>query len=73
MDEKYFRPSEVQTLLGDSSKARKKLAWEPKYSLEELVKEMIAHDVSSIKDCKKYSHKAKTINLKIFINNLLNN
>ena len=52
VDEKYFRPSEVQTLLGDSSKARKKLCWEPKYTLEELVKEMIAYDLNSIRNCK---------------------
>ena len=53
VDEKYFRPAEVQTLLGDSSKARKKLSWEPKYTLEELVKEMIANDLNSINNCKK--------------------
>ena len=49
VDEKYFRPSEVHRLLGDSSKARKKLSWEPKFTLEELVKEMIAYDLNSIK------------------------
>ena len=53
VDEKFFRPSEVQTLLGDSSKASKKLSWEPKYTLEELVKEMIANDLNSINNCKK--------------------
>ena len=50
VDEKYFRPAEVHTLLGDSSKARKRLSWEPKYTLEELVKEMIAYDLNSIKN-----------------------
>ncbi len=45
IDPKYFRPSEVDTLLGDPSKAHKKLGWKPKYSLEELVKEMIDSDL----------------------------
>jgi len=45
IDPKYFRPSEVDTLLGDPSKAHKKLGWKPKYSLEELVKEMINSDL----------------------------
>ena len=40
IDEKYFRPTEVSTLLGDSSKARKVLGWEPKYNFEKLVEEM---------------------------------
>ena len=52
VDEKYFRPAEVDKLLGDSSKARKKLSWEPKCTIEELVKEMITYDLNSIKDCK---------------------
>ncbi len=44
IDPKYFRPTEVDELLGDSSKASKKLNWEPKISLDELVDEMITHD-----------------------------
>ena len=43
--EKYFRPNEVDYLLGDSSKARKKLNWEPKISFQELVKLMVDHDM----------------------------
>jgi GDPmannose 4,6-dehydratase len=42
---RYFRPTEVETLLGDSSKAKKKLNWKPKISFEELVKEMIDEDL----------------------------
>jgi GDPmannose 4,6-dehydratase len=37
---KYFRPAEVETLLGDASKAKKKLGWEPKISFKELVEDM---------------------------------
>ena len=44
IDPRYFRPTEVETLLGDPSKAKTKLGWEPKISLEELVKEMIDFD-----------------------------
>lgn len=41
----YFRPTEVDNLLGDSSLAKEELGWEPKYSFEELVKEMISEDL----------------------------
>lgn len=40
IDPKYFRPTEVETLLGDSSKARKELGWNPKYTFQDLVVEM---------------------------------
>lgn len=42
---KYFRPSEVETLLGDPSKAKAKLGWEPEITLEAMCSEMIAHDL----------------------------
>lgn len=45
VDPRYFRPTEVELLIGDSSKAKKNLGWVPKYTLEELVKEMVAADV----------------------------
>ncbi len=45
IDPRYFRPTEVDTLLGDSSKARKQLGWEPKTTFKELVKEMVAMDL----------------------------
>ena len=44
VDKRYFRPTEVDSLLGDSSKAREKLGWKPKITLEELVSEMIEND-----------------------------
>ncbi|MDB2701184.1 GDP-mannose 4,6-dehydratase [Alphaproteobacteria bacterium] len=49
VNEKYFRPTEVENLLGDSTKARKTLNWEPKISFLELVKEMTAYDFNKIK------------------------
>ena len=51
-DSAYFRPTEVETLLGDSSKAKEKLGWEPKISLQDMVKEMIEFDLKETK--KKY-------------------
>ena len=44
IDEKYFRPTEVSTLLGDPSLAKDKLDWVPKTTLEELVSEMVKVD-----------------------------
>ena len=44
IDSRYFRPTEVDYLLGDATKARKKLGWYPKISLEEMIKEMINYD-----------------------------
>jgi GDPmannose 4,6-dehydratase len=45
VDENYFRPTEVDLLLGDATKAQKKLGWKPKYDLAMLVKEMMAADI----------------------------
>jgi GDPmannose 4,6-dehydratase len=45
VDPRYFRPTEVETLLGDSSKAREKLGWVPKISLDEMVAEMVREDL----------------------------
>ena len=44
IDKRYYRPSEVETLLGDARKAKDKLGWTPETTLEELVKEMIEYD-----------------------------
>jgi len=44
VDPRYYRPTEVELLIGDASKAKAELGWEPKYSLEELVKEMVQAD-----------------------------
>jgi len=49
---KYFRPSEVETLLGDYSKARKKLKWKPKINFKRLVKEMTLSDYDLVKSKK---------------------
>ena len=50
IDEKFYRPAEVDRLIGDSSKARLALAWEPRYSFEELVAEMVHADLNSLSE-----------------------
>jgi GDPmannose 4,6-dehydratase len=45
VDEKYFRPTEVELLIGDPGKSKLKLGWTPKYNLKRLIKEMVAADV----------------------------
>ena len=55
VDKKYFRPTEVETLLGDPRKAKKILNWKPKISFNELVNEMIIKD---------YQDQLKKISLK---------
>ena len=47
VDPRYFRPTEVETLLGDASKAKAKLGWVPKISFEDLVAEMVREDLKS--------------------------
>ena len=45
VDPRYFRPTEVETLLGDATKAKEKLGWTPKYELQDLVTEMMESDL----------------------------
>jgi GDPmannose 4,6-dehydratase len=49
VDPRYFRPTEVETLLGDASKARQKLGWVPEVSFAELVAEMVESDLNAAK------------------------
>jgi GDPmannose 4,6-dehydratase len=49
IDPTYFRPTEVDLLIGDASKARQKLGWKPKTGLAQLVKEMVASDLDEAK------------------------
>jgi len=60
VDPTYFRPTEVDTLLGDASKAKEKLGWTPKISFAEMISEMVSHDLEeSRKDvlCKNSGYK----------------
>ena len=49
IDTKYYRPTEVDMLVGDSSKAQKQLGWTPKYDLQSLIREMVHSDIELIK------------------------
>lgn len=52
LDPTYFRPTEVDLLLGDPTKAQQQLGWKPKYTLASLVQEMVAADVVLFKNGK---------------------
>jgi GDPmannose 4,6-dehydratase len=65
VDPRYFRPTEVETLLGNPSKAKEKLGWEPKITLEEMVYEMMENDINIAKRdslVKEYGFKAPDFN-----------
>ena len=47
IDPNYFRPTEVDMLIGDSTKAKEKLGWQPKYTLQEMIKEMVNSDLET--------------------------
>ena len=49
-DKEYFRPLEVDTLLGDPTKARKELKWKPKININMLVKEMVDSEISKLEN-----------------------
>jgi len=64
VDPLYFRPTEVETLLGDASKAKKKLGWQPKISFDDLVGEMVEEDLTHAKEgqlLKKHGFWKKTL------------
>jgi len=49
VDPRYFRPAEVETLLGDPNKAKEKLRWVPEVSVQEMCSEMVAQDLRAAK------------------------
>ena len=54
IDPRYFRQTEVETLLGDPTKAQKKLGWEPEYTIQEMCAEMVQEDLKLVKNGKSY-------------------
>ena len=50
IDKKYFRPTEVVSLLGDSRKAIKELKWRPKYDIIKLAQEMVSEEIKKFND-----------------------
>ena len=75
IDPKYYRPTEVDLLIGDPAKAKAKLGWEPKITLQELVSEMVQSDYTSAKrdslvklagfQAYEYAHAYHELNLKL--------
>jgi GDPmannose 4,6-dehydratase len=61
IDQRYFRPTEVGTLLGDSSKAKAKLGWEPQISFEELISEMVLSDLEIARRDAMFKHNGYNI------------
>jgi GDPmannose 4,6-dehydratase len=49
IDPRYYRPTEVETLLGDPTKAKEKLRWVPEVTLDEMIVEMVTHDLDQAK------------------------
>ena len=45
VDPHYFRPTEVDLLIGDATKAKEKLGWQPRYTVQEMIGEMVAYDL----------------------------
>lgn len=65
IDPQYFRPNEVDFLLGDSSKAKNELKWQPAVNFEQLVQLMVLHDFETLKQSNRSKHKVavKTLNI----------
>ena len=60
VDPRYYRPAEVETLMGDPSKAKEKLGWVPKITVEEMCAEMVKYDLDKAKQyalLKAHGHK----------------
>ena len=64
IDPRYFRPTEVETLLGDPSKAKAKLGWQPEITLADMVKEMVAHDLEQAQKVALLNQHGYTVNLR---------
>lgn len=62
IDPRYFRPTEVELLIGNASKAKEKLGWQPKYNLKDLVSEMVQSDLNIFKQKQLLKSKGFTIN-----------
>jgi GDPmannose 4,6-dehydratase len=65
IDPRYFRPTEVETLLGDPSKAKNKLGWVPEITAQEMCREMVAHDLSEAKQNALLKANGYSVNLSV--------
>jgi len=62
IDPKYFRPTEVELLIGDPTKAQEKLGWKPKYTLQQMITEMVQADLAAFTQEKTLMEAGYTVN-----------
>jgi GDPmannose 4,6-dehydratase len=62
IDARYYRPTEVELLIGDATKARTKMGWEPEYDLQALIEDMMISDLNQMKQDKLYRNKGYRVN-----------
>jgi GDPmannose 4,6-dehydratase len=60
-DDRFYRPAEVESLIGDASKARTVLSWTPDYDFETLVKDMVSNDIATVADSSGASSSVQTV------------
>ena len=65
IDPRYFRPTEVETLLGDPTKAKQKLGWVPEITAQEMCAEMVAHDLAQAKQHALLKANGYTVNVSV--------
>jgi GDPmannose 4,6-dehydratase len=65
IDPRYFRPAEVETLLGDPTKAKQKLGWVPEITAQEMCAEMVANDLAEAKKHALLKHHGYNVNVSI--------
>ena len=65
IDPRYFRPTEVETLLGDPTKAKQKLGWVPEITAQEMCAEMVAHDLAEAKKHALLKHHGYKVNVSV--------
>jgi GDPmannose 4,6-dehydratase len=65
IDPRYFRPTEVETLLGDPTKAKQKLGWVPEITAQEMCKEMVSHDLAQAKQHALLKANGYTVNVSV--------
>jgi GDPmannose 4,6-dehydratase len=65
VDSRYFRPTEVETLLGDASRAKKELGWVPEIKVEELCHEMVANDLDEARQMALLKEHGFSVNVNI--------
>jgi GDPmannose 4,6-dehydratase len=65
IDPRYFRPTEVETLLGDPTKAKQKLGWAPEITAQEMCKEMVAHDLLQAKQHELLERNGYSVNVSV--------